>query len=76
MPALVRLAGQHRDSLEALVRIAGYERVQQAIAETRDTGPPVTVPARLVSIGHDSCDYALIDRLMRQRAAGPLGSAV
>jgi len=76
MPALVRLVGQHRGSLEALVAVAGVDLVRRALHATRDTQPPVTVPANLVSIGQESGDYALIDRLMRQRAAGPLGSAV
>lgn len=68
MPALVRIAGQHRPSLEALVHIAGYQRVQQAIAETREDTPHVVVTQT------DQSEQ--FDRLMRQRAAGPLGSAV
>lgn len=76
MPALVRLAGQHRGSLEALVEVAGVDLVRRALHVTRDTRPPVTVPANPVSIGQESNDHAFIDRLMRQRAAGPLGSAV
>lgn len=68
MPALVRVAGQHRKSLEALVRIAGYQRVQKAIAETREDAPPVVIPPQFTA---DELDH-----LMRQRAEGPLGSAV
>jgi hypothetical protein len=68
MPALVRIAGQHRPSLEALVHIAGYQRVQPAIAETREDAPPVIIPQT------DQSEQ--FDRLMRQRAEGPLGSAV
>lgn len=68
MPALVRVAGQHRPSLEALVQIAGYQRVQQAIAETREDARPVIIPP--------TDQFEQFDRLMRQRSTHDLGSAV
>ena len=76
MPALVRLAGQHRGSLEALVALAGIERVRRALESTRDTEPLAAIPENVTPTPQESRDHAFLDRLMRQRAEGPLGSAV
>ena len=76
MPALVRLAGQHRGSLEAFVALVGIERVRRALDATRDTEPLVAIPDNVRPTQQESRDHAFLDRLMRQRAAGPLGSAV
>lgn len=72
MPALVQIVRHNPDSLVALALVVGPLLVERALRETaQEALPLVSYPA---TWAERETELAGLDRLMRQRAAGELGS--
>jgi len=74
MPALIRVGGVA--AVRAFASIVGVDAVVDALEATRGTRPKPTSQKPCVVTAQRERELRDIDRLMRQRAAGPLGSAV
>lgn len=71
MPALVQIVRHNPDSLVALALVVGPLLVERALDETAPQAPLVSYPA---TWAERETELAALDRLMRRRAAGELGS--
>lgn len=84
MPKLIEIAGQHPGSVDVLIDVVGEDAVALAAAETRDRRPdvalhcndPITPDAPADPRTRRDRELRELDRLMRQRSTGELGSAV
>lgn len=71
MPAIVQIIKHNPDNLVALALIVGPRLVERALRDTASEEPLVRYPA---TWAERELELAALNRLMRTRAAGELGS--
>lgn len=73
MPAIVQIIKHNPDNLVALALIVGPRLVERALRDTASEEPLVRYPATWAERERE-LELAALNRLMRTRAAGELGS--